>query len=198
MGAMIDDETPPYILKGEPTGQFPFYILYPPRFEYGGSIVFPVGEASEKGYANAIEHINLYVYKKKRDKLRLIATILEKEERQGNASCYLNLYTEILEHLLRAGKSMKDSIYFKFYTDTTIEKKINDITPSYILNELPPNDESLYILNPPHIQKDGGIVFNIGIAGRSNGNITIGGTETFVFRKSKGKLKLVSVMENGI
>lgn len=198
MEKMIDDVTPPYILKGEPSGLFPYYILYPPKFEYGGSIVFPVGEATKKNYAYAIDYINLYIYKKEKEKLKLTATILEKEKVEDNASCYLDQYAEILEFLSQAGNSMNDSIYFKFYTDTITEKKINDITPPYILNDLPPNGESLYVLNPPHIQKDGSVVFNVGLAGRANCNIIIGGTETFVFKKSRRKLRLISVIESGI
>ena len=54
------------------------------------------------------------------------------------------------------------------------------------------------MLNPPHIQKDGSVVFNVGLAGRSNCNIIIGGTETFVFKKTRRKLRLISVMESGI
>lgn len=198
MEKMIDDVTPPYILKGEPSGLFPYYILYPPKFEYGGSIVFPVGEATKKNYAYAIDYINLYIYKKEKEKLKLTATILEKEKVEDNASCYLDQYAEILEFLSQAGNSMNDSIYFKFYTDTITEKNINDITPSYILNDLPPNGESFYVLNSPHIQKDGSVVFHAGLAGRSNENIIMGGTETFVFKKSRRKLRLISVIESGI
>ena len=199
MEKMIDDETPPYILRGGPAGQSPFYILYPPKFEYDGSIVFPVGESTKSDdYIYAIDHINLYIYKKEKEKLKLKATILGKGEVEGNAACYLDQYTNILELLSRVGNSMNDSIYFKFYKDTIIEKKINDITPPYILNDLPPNGESLYMLNPPQIQKDGSIVFNAGLAGRLNGNIIIGGTETFVFKKSRRKLRLISVIESGI
>lgn len=198
MEKMIDDVTPPYILKGEPTGQFPYYILYPPKFEYGGSIVFPVGEATKKDYAYAIDYINLYIYKKEKEKLKLTATILEKEKVEDNASCYLDQYAEILEFLSQAGNSMNDTVYYIFNTDSIMEKLIDDITPPYILNDLPPNGESLYMLNPPHIQKDGSVVFHVGLAGRSNCNIIIGGTETFVFKKSRRKLRLISVMKSGI
>lgn len=186
------------IKKAIPSEGCSFYAIFSPTIEKDSTIVFPVRKMMVRSYVASTISTEFFLYRKCKNGFRRIATISEEAEDVTNADAYLDQYAEILESLSKARASMNDTVYYIFNTDSIMEKLIDDITPPYILNDLPPNGESLYMLNPPHIQKDGSVVFNVGLAGRSNCNIIIGGTETFVFKKTRRKLRLISVIESGI
>jgi hypothetical protein len=81
--------------------------------------------------------------------------------------------------------------------ENAIRERVKD---SRCVVRFPEENAPVYLLGSPILQKDGSIVFYVGLGYHitKENVISVGGTMLYVYKKKRRKLKLVSTITEGI
>lgn|GEM_PF-3334996 len=123
---------------------------------------------------------------------------------------YIEQYVEIINNISQDHYSEypddQSVIYFTFNTDSILvdsllENAIRErVKDSRCVVRFPDENAPVYLLGSPILQKDGSIVFYVGLGYHNTKEnvISVGGTMLYVYKKKRRKLKLVSTITEGI